>query len=193
MARQHPGKPTRADGQGTRGMTGNVAPPPVPTSYLTLYEEDGAVCVRVGAASTREVVDLVALCSVSLVVREPEVVELRLRLSALTVTQDALVPYPACASEHRGAWLRVLSIYDPIIRAIQSFPIPDTPHEERWWLCTALREWRALEREEAVSVLSQPSARAGDTVVLLRGAPEPLRRLILASAPVPHADRGDDQ
>lgn len=155
----------------------------VPTSFLTLYEDDGEVVVSLGAASPGDLPALAPPCSISLLVREPDAVELRLRIATLALTDHALVPYPTSAPEKRGAWLRVLPIAERIVRELERFALPEELGNDRWLMrCTATADWRSVTPEEATIAFNLPGGRAGDALVLLRGLAEPLRRLIVASA-----------
>jgi hypothetical protein len=149
------------------------------------------VVVSLGAASAGEIQRLAAPCSISVLVREPDTVEFRVRVATLKLTDEALMPFPDSRGELRGAWLRVLPIAEWIVRNLQDIELLEAPPLDRWWeWCAASARWQHLTPTDAANVVTRPDCRAGDTVVLLRGAAEPLRRLVAASADAT-ADRAD--
>lgn len=149
-------------------------------SYMTLSLQGGDVVVRTGATNPANVLAGTPPCSLTIILREPEVVEFRMRLSPMDFVGDRLLPTAHDEeSELVGAWLRVMTVALQAADSLDELPLSTGELVEDWWFRpVAGIYWSRMSHQEAITAFSSQQIDPGDSVIVIRGERDEVERLL---------------
>ncbi|TDR47357.1 hypothetical protein DFR29_10216 [Tahibacter aquaticus] len=151
-------------------------------SYMTLSLQDGDVEVRTGATNPANVLAGTPPCSLTVILREPEVVELRMRFFSMDFVGDQLLPTAHHdESELVGAWLRVMTVALQAADNLDELPLSPGELVEDWWFRAAEGTyWSRKSHQEAITALRSQKTNPGDSLIIIRGERDEVEHLLAA-------------